>query len=123
MLDTTVVERCEDERIDALVAGDVGRLDGLFSDRMLWFHASGARDTKESFLSSLEEGRMRCHALEPGGRTIRIFDNVAIVVGEWTMDVEVAGNRRRSHHAFTAVWRLEAGSLRLLGVHSSRLDA
>ncbi|WP_189338407.1 nuclear transport factor 2 family protein [Sphingobium sp. SCG-1] len=47
------IERKEDERLCALIAADVGRLDQLLSDGLIFVHPNGRVDSKANYLANL----------------------------------------------------------------------
>ncbi len=103
MLTKNQVEAAGAERIDAMIDGGLKRLDMVFSDDLLWVHASGVVDTKQSMLEQFSTGEMRCFSILPSDVTIRIFDDVAIMTGAIEMDAQVRGIRKTVRSRFTGV--------------------
>ncbi len=121
MLAKDKVEEADDRRVAAMIASDVDQLNSLFSDALLWVHASGKVDTKTTMLEQVASGSMRCFSIERSGVVIRLFGNVAVSTGVVDMDAQVGGLRKKGKSCVTGVWLEDEDKIRLISWQSARL--
>lgn len=122
MLAKDKVEEADDRRVAAMIASDVDQLNSLFSDALLWVHASGKVDTKTTMLEQVASGSMRCFSIERSGVVIRLFGNVAVSTGVIDMDAQVGSLRKKGRSCVTGVWLEDGDTIRLISWQSARLQ-
>jgi ketosteroid isomerase-like protein len=76
-------------RVDALLKNDLGALERLFADRMIYIHANGRIDTKQGYLGMLRGGNLIYVGLryDPAPRVV-VAGDTALVTGKATIDVK-----------------------------------
>ena len=84
----------ERQRCAALIAGDIGALHGLMADDLIHIHGSGQIDDKAAYLKGVET-KYTFHRIERGDLNVRIYGEVAIVVGTLSQTVSVHGVEKR----------------------------
>jgi len=94
----------DDERCRALLAHDLDALDRILTDDVVYTHSSASVDTKEAFLRSMREGRLRYLAAQRKSADIRLYGQVAVMHGHVIMQVEVHGNKKDLNNLFQSVW-------------------
>jgi ketosteroid isomerase-like protein len=100
MSDQSFPEQVEDEFFDALVAGDVGRLEPALDERFLIVDVmSGAVADRAALMAALGERIVEFERIELIERAVRHYGDTAIVVGRTEMAGSFAGA------AFTAASR------------------
>ena len=114
------VEKLEQARVAAMIAGDVAAFEQLLSDEMRWSHASGNTDTKASMIAQYAEGSMRCFTIDRSNTEARVFGSAAIVTGEVRMDAMAGGVRKQVHSRYAGVWSDHAGTPQLVHWQSAR---
>jgi len=94
----------EKQRYTAIVNVDVETLDVILDDNMIFTHASGKIDTKESFLHSLGAGSLVYNKIDIEDIEVRLYDSCGIVTGKLLLDITVRGEGRKLELLFTTVW-------------------
>ena len=115
------VRAAEDRRYAAMIAGDVTALSELLSDRAVYTHSSGVRDTKQEFLDKVASGELVYHWVEHPVTEVNVLGDAAVVLGEMHGDITSAGSPRHLASATTVVWDLEDGQWRMAAFQSTRL--
>lgn len=102
----------------AQLGADVGALDRLISDDLLFTGPDGQLGTKAQDLAAHRSGAVRIREHEPLElRVRRIGSNAAIVSLHTRMAVEVSGSLVRGTFRYTRVWAHEHGAWRVAGGH------
>jgi ketosteroid isomerase-like protein len=66
---------------DAMVAGDMDKLNQIFADDWATIGSSGKISTKQGFLSDLKSGKHKLTWFENGPTDVQVFDDVAVAQG------------------------------------------
>ena len=115
------VRAADDRRYAAMIAADVAALAELLSDRAVYTHSYGGRDTKQEFLDKLAAGELVYHRVEHPVTEVIVLGDAAVVLGEMHADITSAGSPRHLASATIAVWGAEDGGWRLAAFQSTRL--
>jgi N-acetylglutamate synthase and related acetyltransferases len=109
----------------AQLDADVGALDRLISDDLLFTGPDGQLGTKAQDLAAHGAGVVRFRAHEPEElRVRRIGSDVAIVALRTRLAVEVGGTVVRGTYRYTRIWARERdGAWRVAGGHVSEVAA
>lgn len=94
-------------------------LSEIFSDGLMWIHASGRIDDKASMLEQFAAGNIRVFQLDRSEVVIRIYGKTAVVTGSVEMDAEVNHVRKSQKSRFTGVWFENDGQTRLVSWQSA----
>lgn len=94
----------DDERIRTTLAGDIDALRGLYANGLVYVHASGVQDTRDSLLDNLKSGPVRYRDLRREQAQVRVFGDTAVMNGRFTADVVMNGVDRSFPASFTSVW-------------------
>jgi ketosteroid isomerase-like protein len=123
-LDTDTLRILEKRRYQAMIDGDVETLDSLLSDKAIYTHSNGARDTKQTYLAKVADGLFRFLRIEHSIDQIVVANNCALVVGSMRATVILAGVEKELNNAALAVWTRDAdGRWRLLGYQPTVLPS
>jgi hypothetical protein len=94
-----------------MVSGDIGTLEKLLADDLVYVHASSRVDDKESFLASLKSGALKFERIERDELIVRLYNSKsAIVTGRARVFVRSKGEAKEIHIRFTNVWVRADGS-------------
>jgi hypothetical protein len=105
------MQALEDRRTKAVIAKDLATLDAMLSDGLLYCHSTGMIDSKAVFLDKIAAGRSIFHAFSAEGDAFsQPADNVRIMAGKLSIDVEIAGHVHEVRGRFLAVWGLRDGT-------------
>ena len=83
------IQRLDAARITALLAGEVGTLDRLYADQLVYIHANGRVDTKAGYLAMLRSGDLTYVTLkyDPAPQ-VRVTGDTAVVTGRSQIEVK-----------------------------------
>jgi ketosteroid isomerase-like protein len=85
----------EQRRCAALTSGDIAALGELVSDDLVHVHGNGHFDGKADYLSGVET-KYIFHRIDRGELSIRVYGDIAVVVGPLDQIVEVRGIDKRN---------------------------
>ena len=107
----------------AQLAADVGLLESLIADELLFTGPDGQLATKAQDLEAHRSGVVRFRAHEPEELRIRrVGENVAVSALRARLAVEVAGTLVEGTSRYTRVWAREDGrSWRVVAGHVSKI--
>jgi len=100
----------------ALVAGDLAELSRIFADDYIQHDESGKSFTKQDVINNLKSGAIRYVAMVSIGRRIRLLtEDVAIVHGSESDEVEQNGRRFFVRYVYTDVVLKRSGKWQIAG--------
>ena len=94
----------EDRRYAAMTSGDLGSLEELLHDQLLYTHSSGMMDTKASWLLAMKSGKTRYKSVRCSDQQVRILGDVALVTGKGHIEAEINGQPRTLRLMFLNAW-------------------
>ena len=109
----------------AQLAADVGALDALIADELLFTGPDGTLGTKAQDLEAHASGAVRFRVHEPEElRVRRVGPDVAVTALRARLAVEVAGTLMQGVYRYTRVWAREhGGPWRVVAGHVSAVPA
>jgi len=113
------ITQLEDRRYSAMLAGDVPALDDLLSERLVYGHTRGNRDTKDAYLAKLASGQLSYEVIEHPIEQILVTDDAAVVIGQMSATARVDQRIVRMHNSSMAVWTLEGGHWRVVAYQAT----
>ena len=123
MGDKATIEKLEDQRYAAMMACDIEGLDELLDEHLSYFHSSGSRDSKSSYLQKMRQGVFHYLEVEHPIEEIVVLGDMALVVGRMQGRVIVDGHERALFNAATAVWRKSDRGWRLVSFQPTPLES
>jgi ketosteroid isomerase-like protein len=117
------VEQLEDRRYAAMVGADVGALDELLSDDVLYAHSNASVDTKASYLELLRTEALVYHSLEHTTEAVIRRPGVTIVSGTMAGSIHMHGAAKTLNSRIAAVWVLDEGRWRLTAFQPTPIPA
>lgn len=116
-----LIRGLEARRYDAMAAGDLAALRALLSERLTYAHSDASRDTKDSYLATLEGGSLRY--LRTWHETERVIDlgDSAAAIGRMGADIVRNGNARTIGSITLALWAREGDAWRLVAYQPTAL--
>jgi len=94
----------EDRRLAAMIARDLGALEPMVHEQLLYTHSSGVTDTRASWLESMKSGRVKYKSASCSERKVRLFGDVALVNGRAHIEAEINGQPRTLKLLFLNAW-------------------
>jgi uncharacterized protein (TIGR02246 family) len=121
------VLHAEQARTAALVSGDFAALDKLMADDVTYVHASGQRDTKQTYLAALHSGVLSYQLWQPQEIHVRMLgDDVGVLNGIYTvhaMDHRVSNDPIIVDLHFLSVYARRDGRWQQVAWQSTHLPA
>lgn len=111
----------ETRRYAAMGEGDLDALRGMFSDRLSYAHSDASRDTKASYLASLEDGSLRYVRTWHETETVILLGDAAAALGRMGADIVRHGNARTIGSITLALWAREGDAWRLVAYQPTAL--
>jgi hypothetical protein len=105
-----------------LLAADGAGLAAIVDDGLTYTHASGRRDTKETYVDSVSTGRSTYTRLDREEVTARAVGNAVLVEGKVNMTVVVEGVEKNLYNRYLGVWTAVSGKLLLTAWASTKLN-
>ena len=91
---TELIRILENERYAAMIAGDVGALDRLLSDRLVYGHSNAEPDSKDSFLERVRDRTFVYESIDHPEERIIIAGGAVVVLGAMIANVYLPGELR-----------------------------
>ena len=114
------ISALEDRRYEAVTAGDVATLDGLFAADLVYTHSDASADSKESYLEKLAAGHFKYGPISHPEHSIVVHGDCALVFGDMRGEVQIGGQVRVLNSRSLAVWVREHGSWVLLAFQPTK---
>lgn len=110
--------KLEEELRQAMLAGDVEKLDDLIADSLLFIAPNGIIATKHMDLGAHKSGIQKMTKLSPSEQQIETYDNLAIVTVKMQIEgtyggINISGDYRyiRTWSKIDNRWKIIAGSV------------
>lgn len=119
------VRKLEQERVHALVRGDLKALDRILASDLIYIHSSGLVDTKASFIGSLKSGALKYESMDHDDISVRMFPNFALIIGRSAVKVRSGGEGaelRSLQLRFTCSYARRGGRWQMVGWQSTRIQ-
>jgi hypothetical protein len=110
---------CEMALRRAQLTGDVGELDRLVDDELVFTGPNGAVYGKQDDLDGHRRGIIRISRLDPSEERIQHFGNIAVVSVRMEMSGTFEGAPFAGPFRYTRVWRADGDSWRIVAGHVS----
>jgi ketosteroid isomerase-like protein len=117
------VEELEGRRYAAMVGADLGALDELLSDDVLYAHSNASVDSKASYLELLRTGALVYHSLEHTTEAVINRPGVTIVSGTMSGSIHMHGAAKTLNSRVAAVWVRDDGKWRLSAFQPTPIPA
>jgi ketosteroid isomerase-like protein len=72
----------EQDRVDAVVKGDLAALERIFADDLLYTHSNARQETKQQFLESVKSGNIKYEAMKHSDLKVQLFGDTAVMRGK-----------------------------------------
>jgi ketosteroid isomerase-like protein len=117
------VEALEDRRYAAMVDADLGALDELLSDDVLYAHSNASVDSKASYLELLRTEALVYHTLEHTTEAVITRPGVTIVSGTMSGSIHMHGAAKTLNSRVAAVWVRDDDRWRLAAFQPTPIPA
>jgi len=107
----------------ALIDSDLGTLDKLLGDDLIYTHSSGQSDTRVEYIGLCKKGVFQYRAIERPIENIQVYGTTVVVTGHAKMDVFIEGNAKLLNSGYTNVWVNEARRWQMVAWQSRPIQA
>lgn len=94
----------EADRLRAMVDGDLDTLGALLHPGLVYLHASGKSDSRQSYLAKLRDGKVCYARIDCANVSCRGEGPIACVEGNIDMLILREGAERTTRLAFVSIW-------------------
>jgi ketosteroid isomerase-like protein len=115
------IRNVEARRFRALTEADIPALENLLSDDLIYTHASGWRQTKTEFLTSIRSGELVYHYFATDDVKVHAYGNVVLVTGHATAEVRAKGQELNVSLFFLEAYVKQDGRWQLVAWQSTRV--
>ena len=109
------------QRMSAMASGDVGTLNALISDDLVYTHSSARLDTKKSLIENMQTGKTVYTAVVPSDVKAQELGETVVLTGSCRISVNSGGNSMNFGVRFTDVWANKGGQWQMVAWQSTRL--
>ena len=106
----------EEKRFAAMLSGDVGLLDALLHQDLVYTHSSAA-----SYLEAIRTGKTRYESQKRFEERVRMCGECALVTGRAEMQAEVNGVRKTLRLRYLDVWTKTPQGWKFIAWHSTAI--
>ena len=117
-----LVLQLDEQRCKVLVAKDGPGLAALIDAGLTYTHASGRRDTKESYVDSVATKRVQYLQIDREEVTARVAGTSVIVEGKVRMKIHSDGVDKNLYNRYLGVWTTTSGKPLLTAWASTKLE-
>lgn len=108
------LNRLEEKRYAALIAGDWAALDALLADEFFYNQGGGGSVSKSAFIDYMKAGEAKVKKATREDTRIRLYGDIAVVTGVTHVDVTLKGEDKTLHSRYLHVWTKTSGDWKLV---------
>jgi hypothetical protein len=109
------------QRMTAMSQGDVGTLNALIADELVYTHSSARLDTKKSLIENMQTGKTVYTAVVPSDVEAQDYGDTVVLTGVARISVNAGGNAMNFGVRFTDVWVNKGGNWQMVCWQSTKL--
>jgi ketosteroid isomerase-like protein len=108
-------------RMEAMARRDIGTLDELLSDDLVYTHSSARIDTKQSLIGAMQAGTTVYNAVVPSEVKAQDYGDTVVLTGAARISVTSGGRAMEFGVRFTDVYIRKGGRWQMVAWQSTRL--
>lgn len=109
------------QRMTAMSQGDVGTLNALIADELVYTHSSARLDTKKSLIENMQTGKTVYTAVVPSDVRAQDYGDTVVLTGVARISVNSGGNAMNFGVRFTDIWANKGGNWQMVAWQSTKL--
>ena len=113
------IEQAEKDLLQAMLKSDVGELDRLISDDLIFSAHDGKLYSKQDDLNAHRSGNIKIEAINASERIIKVHGDIAIVFVLLRIKGSFFGNPSEGTFRFSRVWKKEKDSWKIVSAQST----
>ena len=103
------VRALDQKRIRAMINKDIGALDQILADDLVYTHPDAKKDNKASLIDALLSGAASYRQIDVDETDVRDFGDAVVLIGKADMIISEYGERRTFGVRFTTVYARRGG--------------
>jgi len=116
------LRKLDDERVEALVGGDIATLERFFADDLIWTHGTCQVQTKAEFIADLRSGKRAYKSIKDSDIQVRVHGRMGIVTGQTDYRLAYGAQEVDISLRFTEVfYENPNGQWQMVAWHSTQL--
>ena len=119
--DGDAVLQRDEEMAQAVVAGDLKRLEDVYAPDYVYVGSEGKQITRAERLEAFRTGRLRYLATKHSGTSVRMYGDTALVQGQTHSKVLSSGREIEGDFRYVGVWVLQGGKWRIVLTQATRI--
>ena len=108
------------QRMTAMSQGDIGTLNALIADELVYTHSSARLDTKKSLIENMQTGKTVYTAVVPSDVKAQDYGDTIVLTGVARISVNSGGNAMNFGVRFTDVWANKGGNWHMVAWQSTK---
>jgi hypothetical protein len=121
---TDAILAAEQQRCDAMLAGDCTALAAMLDPQLHFAHANGGVDDKAAYLAKMAAGRIVYTGIDWSDENVTILaDGIAMLTGRMQTSVQVEGTPKVLRNRVMSIWHRADGNWQLRAFQSTPLAA
>ncbi|MBI3649776.1 MAG: nuclear transport factor 2 family protein [Acidobacteria bacterium] len=117
------VIKLEQERVDALLQGDLATVERIFADDLIYTHSNGHVENRQQFLAAVKTGATQYAAMKHSDLKVQCIGDTALLRGISTIKGRTNGQPFNLQIRFLAVYVKVNGRWQMTTWQSTRLPA
>jgi Domain of unknown function (DUF4440) len=109
------------QRMTAMSQGDVGTLNALIADELVYTHSSARLDTKRSLIENMQTGKTVYTAVVPSDVEAQDYGDTVVLTGVARISVKSGANAMNFSVRFTDIWVNKGGNWQMVAWQSTKL--
>jgi Domain of unknown function (DUF4440) len=109
------------QRMTAMSTRDIGTLNALIADELVYTHSSARLDTKQSLIENMQAGRTVYTAVVPSDVKAQDYGDTVVLTGVARISVNSGGNAMNFGVRFTDIWVNKGGNWQMVAWQSTKL--
>ena len=108
------------QRMEAMAKKDLGKLNELIADDLIYTHSSARLDTKQSLIGNMESGSTVYTSVVPSDVKAQDLGDTVVLTGSCKISVMSGGKPNSFGVRFTDVWANKGGRWQMVTWQSTR---
>ncbi len=114
------IQEIEAARIDATIHADGDALERIMSDDLVWIHATGRIDSKESWLQKVKSGTVKYTKMESSDVQYRVYGETVVVTGKGVTAFINKDGEKSANVCYTTVYVKREGAWKNVSMQVTR---
>lgn len=119
--DAEAVLQRDEEMAQAVVAGDLKRLDDIYAPDYVYVGSEGQQIARAERLEAFRTGRLRYLATKHTGTHVRVYGDTAVLQGQTHSKVLSGGREIEGDFRYVGVWVRHGGRWRIVLTQATRI--